>query len=453
MAQTAPVSSGLPNVPFMPLASDIGQDLRWTSIQAFGEVRAETERRAAALSAEDQAVQSMPDASPTKWHRAHTTWFFEQFLLVPHVDGYVPFDDRFAFLFNSYYVAAGPRHARPKRGLITRPSVDDVAAYRAHVDAAVERLIADAPAAKLRDVLKVLEIGLNHEQQHQELILTDIKHALWSSPMRPAYRARPAQLSSPATQVPDPWDTRSYIWQEFKGGIHQIGHAGQGFAFDNEGPRHEVLLRPFRIASRAVTSGEWLEFMADGGYRNPALWLSDGWDAICAQNWEAPLYWERRDKEWWQCTMSGTRRVEESEPVCHVSYYEADAYARWAGARLPLEAEWEIAADRNPSRGTMLEDEVFHPRRTRVADSSHALQQMFGDVWEWTASPYVAYPGFRPAPGALGEYNGKFMCNQFVLRGGSCATPSGHIRATYRNFFPPQARWQFSGVRLASDSD
>ncbi|MBZ5510277.1 MAG: ergothioneine biosynthesis protein EgtB [Acidobacteriia bacterium] len=415
----------------------------------YSEVRATTVRLAAPLSAEDQMLQSMPEASPAKWHLAHTTWFFETFLLTPHARNYRPFDGRFRQLFNSYYKQVGGHPYRGARGLMSRPSLDEVHAYRRGVDEAMLALIERAGDP----VLALVELGLNHEQQHQELILTDIKHALWSSPMRPAYRARPAQLSSPATQVPDPWDTRSYIWQEFKGGIHQIGHAGQGFAFDNEGPRHEVLLRPFRIASRAVTSGEWLEFMADGGYRNPALWLSDGWDAICAQNWEAPLYWERRDKEWWQCTMSGTRRVEESEPVCHVSYYEADAYARWAGARLPLEAEWEIAADRNPSRGTMLEDEVFHPRRTRVADSSHALQQMFGDVWEWTASPYVAYPGFRPAPGALGEYNGKFMCNQFVLRGGSCATPSGHIRATYRNFFPPQARWQFSGVRLASDSD
>jgi ergothioneine biosynthesis protein EgtB len=302
-------------------------------------------------------------------------------------------------------------------------------------------------------VRALVELGLNHEQQHQELILTDIKHALWSSPLRPAYRAQPAQLTSQKTRGPDPGNTRSHVWQEFKGGIHQVGHAGKGFAFDNEGPRHEVLLRPFRIASRAVTSGEWLEFMADGGYRNPQVWLSDGWDTVCALHWEAPLYWERRDSEWRQYTMSGTRRVDECEPICHVSYYEADAYARWAGARLPLEEEWEIAAERNPSRGTMLEDGAFHPQRTRVTDSSHTLQQMFGDVWEWTASPYVAYPGFRPAAGALGEYNGKFMCNQLVLRGGSCATPSGHIRATYRNFFPPQARWQFSGVRLASDSD
>jgi len=406
----------------------------------YSEVRATTVRLAAPLSAEDQMLQSMPEASPTKWHLAHTTWFFETFLLTPHAPNYRPFDDRFRQLFNSYYKQLGGHPYRGARGLMSRPSLDEVHAYRRGVDEAMLALIERANDA----VLALVELVVNHEQQHQELILTDIKHALWSSPLRPAYRAQPIDQSGAAANLK---------WQEFHGAICEIGHRGEEFAFDNEGPRHEVLLRPFRCASRAVTSGEWLEFMADGGYRRPELWLSDGWDAVCAQHWEAPLYWERRDKEWWQYTMSGTRRVDESEPVCHVSYYEADAYARWAGARLPLEEEWEIAAESNPSRGTMLEDEVFHPQRTRVADPSHTLQQMFGDIWEWTASPYVAYPGFRPAAGALGEYNGKFMCNQFVLRGGSCATPSSHIRATYRNFFPPQARWQFSGVRLARDID
>jgi ergothioneine biosynthesis protein EgtB len=427
---------------------EAGDSMRALARQ-YSEVRATTERLAAPLSAEDQMLQSMPEASPAKWHLAHTTWFFETFLLTAHAPNYRPFDGRFRQLFNSYYKALGGHPYRGARGLMSRPSLDEVHAYRRGVDEAMLALIerADAP------VLTLVELGLNHEQQHQELILTDIKHALWSSPLRPAFRAQPVQLSSPATRVPERWDARSHVWQEFKGGIHQIGHAGQGFAFDNEGPRHELLLRPFRCASRAVTNREWLEFMADGGYRNPPLWLSDGWDVVCAQQWEAPLYWERRDKEWWQYTMSGTQRLDEGEPVCHVSYYEADAYARWVGARLPLEEEWEIAAERNPSRGTMLEDEAFHPRRTGVADSSHTLQQMFGDIWEWTASPYVAYPGFRPAPGAIGEYNGKFMCNQLVLRGGSCATPSSHIRASYRNFFPPQARWQFSGVRLARDSE
>jgi ergothioneine biosynthesis protein EgtB len=428
-----------------------------TLARQYSEVRAATVRLAAPLSAEDQMLQSMPEASPAKWHLAHTTWFFETFLLTPHAPNYRPVDSRFRQLFNSYYKQVGGHPYRGARGLMSRPSLDEVHAYRHGVDEAMLALIerGDDP------VLALVELGLNHEQQHQELILTDIKHALWSSPLRPAYRAQPIDQSGAAAKLK---------WQEFHGGICGIGHRDEKFAFDNEGPRHEVVLRPFRCASRAVTSGEWLKFMADGGYRRPELWLSDGWDTVCAQHWEAPLYWERHENDWWQYTMSGTRRVDESEPVCHVSYYEADAYARWAGARLPLEEEWEIAADRSPSRGTMLEDGVFHPRR---ATGKHALAgertpasvvgdggeraptllQVFGDVWEWTASPYVAYPGFRPAAGAIGEYNGKFMCNQFVLRGGSCATPSGHIRATYRNFFPPQARWQFSGVRLARDID
>jgi ergothioneine biosynthesis protein EgtB len=406
----------------------------------YANVRTTTMRLAAPLSAEDQMLQSMPEASPTKWHLAHTTWFFETFLLTPHSSQYRPFDDRFRQLFNSYYKQLGSHPYRGARGLMSRPSLEEVHAYRRGVDEAMLSLIerADDP------VLALIELGLNHEQQHQELILTDIKHALWSSPMRPAYRPRPIHQRDSAAKLQ---------WQEFNGGVGRVGHGSQGFSFDNEGPRHEVLFRPFRIASRAVTNGEWLEFMINGGYHRPELWLSDGWDMVCAQRWEAPLYWECRENGWSQYTMTGTRRVEEAEPVCHVSYYEADAFAHWAGARLPLEEESEIAAVHNPSRGTMLEDDIFHPQRPRAGDPSHTLQQIFGDVWEWTASPYVAYPRFRPAAGALGEYNGKFMCNQFVLRGGSCATPASHIRATYRNFFPPQARWQFSGVRLARDLD
>lgn len=409
----------------------------------YREVRATTMRLAAPLSAEDQMLQSMPEASPTKWHLAHTTWFFETFLLAAHAPDYSSFDDRFRQLFNSYYKQVGPHPYRGARGLMSRPSLEEVHAYRCGVDEAMLELIERADD----DLLALIELGANHEQQHQELILTDIKHALWSSPLRPIYRARPIGQNGAAATLK---------WREFDGGIYQAGHAGGGFAFDNEGPRHEVLLQPFRLASRAVTNGEWLDFMAEGGYRRPELWLSDGWDTVCAQQWEAPLYWDRRDDEWWQYTMSGTRQVEENEPVCHVSYYEADAFARWAGARLPREEEWEIAVGKNPVRGMLLEDEAFHPQGARDNEygaRTPALQQMFGDVWEWTASPYVAYPGFRPAAGALGEYNGKFMCNQMVLRGGSCATPSSHIRATYRNFFPPQARWQFSGVRLASDLD
>jgi ergothioneine biosynthesis protein EgtB len=401
------------------------------------EVRATTMALTAPLSAEDQMLQSMPDASPAKWHLAHTTWFFETFLLVPHDPGYRPFDPRFRELFNSYYKQVGAHPYRGARGLMSRPSLEEVHAYRHGVDEAMLALVERGGD----ELLALVELGMNHEQQHQELIVTDVKHGLWSSPLRPAYRAQPLGWQA--------GEAHPASWQEFKGGIHSVGHAGACFAFDNEGPRHEILLRPFRLASRAVTNGEWLEFMAGGGYRRPELWLSDGWDAVCAQQWEAPLYWQRGDGAWLQYTMSGTRPVDASEPVCHVSYYEADAFARWAGARLPLEEEWEIAAEQNPARGTMLDDQVFHPRRAR----GDLMQQLLGDVWEWTASPYVAYPGFRPVPGAIGEYNGKFMCNQFVLRGGSCATPAGHIRTTYRNFFPPAARWQFSGVRLASDID
>ena len=411
--------------------------------QKYSHVRATTLRLAQPLSAEDQMLQSMPDASPVKWHLAHTTWFFETFILAAHADGYVPIDPRFRRLFNSYYKQVGAHPYRGARGLMSRPSLSEVHAYRRGVDDAVLALIEVATD----EVHALVEIGLHHEQQHQELILTDAKHALWSSPLRPSYRPRPLARAGGAPQL---------TWQNFEGGTHRVGHAGEGFAFDNEGPQHDALLRPFRMASRAVTNGEWLRFMEDGGYRRAELWLSDGWDTVNAQQWNAPLYWECLEDGWWQYTMNGPRAVDPSEPVCHVSFYEADAFARWAGARLPLEEEWEIAAMRNPSRGAMLDDEVFHPRAvsiSRAGDPRHPLLQIFGDVWEWTASPYVAYPGFKPAAGALGEYNGKFMCNQMVLRGGSCATPASHIRATYRNFFPPHARWQFSGVRLASDID
>ncbi len=417
MAQTAPLSGGLPSVAFTPLANDIGQDLRWTSIQAFREVRAETERRTAPLSAEDQVVQSMPDASPTKWHRAHTTWFFEQFLLIPHADGYRPFDDRFAFLFNSYYVAAGPRHARPKRGLITRPGIEEVAAYRAHVDEAVERLIADAPTARLRDVLKVLEIGLNHEQQHQELILTDILHALAENPDCPAY--------DPAWRMPRTGtkDTRGFA--DIPEGIRTIGHQDKGFCFDNEEPAHRALVGPVGVARGLVTNAQWLAFIEDRGYERPELWLSDGWATVQHEGWIAPGYWRSHDGRWSTMSLAGRVPIDPALPVCHVSYYEADAFARWAGKHLPSETEWEVAA-----RGS-------------------ELDSAFGVVWQWTRSAYAPYPGYQPVEGALGEYNGKFMVNQMVLRGSSCATPRGHARISYRNFFYPPARWQFAGVRLA----
>jgi ergothioneine biosynthesis protein EgtB len=388
---------------------------RW--LEAFHAVRCETERRAAPLSDEDQLVQSMADASPIKWHRAHTSWFFEQFLLLAHQSGYRMFDPDFAYLFNSYYVAAGPRHARPARGLITRPPVAEITAYRAHVDAAVADLIAAAEPERLGDVEPIVELGLHHEQQHQELMLTDILHAFAQNPTAPAY--------DPAWRMPDVEGSASGF-VELPQGIHQVGHEGPAFAFDNERPAHRTLLGPVRIARGLVTNAQWLAFMADGGYERPALWLSDGWAAVQAEGWAAPGYWQPVDDQWMSMTLAGLRPIDPDAPVCHVSYYEADAFARWAGYVLPSEFEWEVAA--------------------RSGELSGADQF----VWQWTRSAYAPYPGFETLPGALGEYNGKFMVNQMVLRGGSHATPRGHTRVTYRNFFYPSARWQFSGLRLAA---
>ena len=404
-------------------------------VERYREVRGTTLALAAPLSAEDQMVQSSTETSPTKWHLAHTTWFFETFLLLPNLRGYKPFDERFTYLFNSYYKQLEGHPLRTLRGTFSRPGLREVEDYRRHVDAAMERFLGDATAEQL----DLVELGLNHEQQHQELIVTDIKQAFWTNPVRPAYRERGAERRGEA---------RAMKWVDFSGGDHEIGHAGAEFAFDNESPRHRVHLPAFRLASRLVTNAEYLEFIADGGYQRAELWLSDGWDHITANGWRAPLYWEQREGKWQVFTCAGMRALEMNEPVCHVSFYEADAYARWAGARLATEAEWEVAAATSPSEGNFLESGRLH---VAAAPSGDGLQQMFGDVWEWTASPYVAYPGYKPAAGALGEYNGKFMCNQMVLRGGSCATPQSHIRATYRNFFPPQARWQFMGIRLAND--
>lgn len=387
---------------------------------------------AAPLSAEDCAIQSMPDASPVKWHLAHTTWFFETFVLVPHVPGYRPFDPAFGYLFNSYYNAIGERHPRPERGMLSRPSLDEVRAYREHVDAAMGAA-SNVPHA-------LVELGLHHEQQHQELILTDLKHMLSRNPLRPAY-----QKQWPLTPI----RARAPNWVGFAGGLHEIGHGGAGFAFDNETPRHKVWLEDYEIASHPVTHGDFLDFIADGGYRRPQLWLSAGWDLVRARGWEAPEYWTRRDGTWHTFTLHGEVRVDRNTPICHVSFFEAEAYARWAGARLPTEAEWEVAARNTPLGGNFLESGALHPLALREDPPAGQLAQMFGDVWEWTRSDYAPYPGYRPAEGAVGEYNGKFMCAQYVLRGGSCATPASHIRATYRNFFPPEARWQFSGLRLA----
>jgi len=391
-----------------------------TLARRWRQVRERTEELAASLSPEDQCVQSMPDASPAKWHRAHTTWFFEQFLLVPHLPEYQRFDPAFAYLFNSYYEQAGPRHARPYRGLLTRPSAAEVGAYRAHVDAAMERLLAQpVPAA----VEELVELGLQHEQQHQELLVTDLMHAFSFNPLRPAL--------APGWMEPTAPSREDAVMRPVEGGIVRIGALHSGFAFDNERPCHDALLAPFRIASELVSNAEWCAFIADGGYRQPLLWMSEGWAAVQQNGWEAPMYWERageqHDGAWQQMTPGGMRPLDPAAPVRHVSWYEADAFARWAGKRLPTEEEWETAA-----------------RRGQLADAGRF-------VWEWTGSAYRPYPGFRPPEGAVGEYNGKFMINTMVLRGGSLATPPDHARLTYRNFFHPDRRWQFTGLRLADE--
>ena len=409
---------------------------RARKLDHYSAVRETTIALVAPLSAEDCALQSMPDASPAKWHLAHTTWFFETFVLQPHLPGYRVFDTAYAYLFNSYYNAIGERHPRPERGMLSRPSLEEVLAYRRHVDEAV-RSGWDLPAA-------LIELGLHHEQQHQELILTDLKHLLSRNPLKPAY-----QKHWPLTQV----CARAPRWIGFAGGLYEIGHGddlgGAGFAFDNETPRHRVWLEDFEMASHPVTHGDFLDFIADGGYRRPELWLSAGWDMVRARGWEAPEYWVSRDGAWHTFTLHGEVPVDPNAPICHVSFYEAEAYARWAKARLPGEAEWEVAARGAPATGNFLESGALHPLALREEPAGGRLAQAFGDVWEWTRSEYGPYPGYRPAAGAVGEYNGKFMVGQYVLRGGSCATPASHIRATYRNFFPPEARWQFSGLRLA----
>jgi ergothioneine biosynthesis protein EgtB len=407
-------------------------------LNRFLAIRAFSETLAAPLSPEDQTIQSMPDVSPTKWHLAHTTWFFETFALKPFVAGYRAFDPTYHYLFNSYYEAEGPRHPRPQRGLLSRPGVAEILAYRHHVTQAMARAL-DRPEATNTPLGPIVELGLHHEQQHQELLLMDIKHVLSINPLRPAYRA---DLPRGAGRAP------SLDWLAVEGGLVEIGHQDDSFAFDNEGPRHRVWLEPFRLASRLSTCGEYAAFIEEGGYRRPEFWLSAGWAIVQERDWRAPLYWEKRDGVWHVFTLGGLRAMNADEPVCHVSFYEAAAFAKWAGKRLPREAEWEHAAASAPLDGNTAERGALHP----LAADGTGLTQMFGDVWEWTASPYVAYPGFREPPGAIGEYNGKFMSNQMVLRGGCAVTPPGHVRATYRNFFPPDARWMFGGIRLAEDA-
>lgn len=404
----------------------------------YRRVRDATLALCSTLAPEDTVAQSMPDASPAKWHLAHTTWFFEQFLLASFEPGYHRFRAGWDFLFNSYYQSVGPMHARPRRGLLTRPTLQEVVAYRTCVDAAMQELLdrrGDDAEVRAR-----VTLGLNHEQQHQELLLADILHLFSLNPLQPVYRDTPA---APAVEcAPMRFITGAH-------GIAEIGHAGDGFAYDNETPRHRELLHPHALASRCVTNAEYRQFIDAGGYRNHALWLSEGWDMVRREGWSHPLYWD--DALETTFLLSGRRALEPSAPVCHVSFFEADAFARWAGARLPTEAEWEVMAQALPVTGNFVDSGMLRALPARASDAS-APQQMFGDVWEWTASPYVGYPGYRPAAGALGEYNGKFMCNQWVLRGGSCATPAGHVRASYRNFFPASARWQFSGIRLARDA-
>jgi ergothioneine biosynthesis protein EgtB len=412
-----------------------------TLIGRYQQVREFTERLCQSLVTEDYVIQAMPDVSPPKWHLAHTSWFFETFILAAASPRYHSPHDAYAYLFNSYYVAAGARHCRPKRGLLSRPTVEEVYRYRAYVDQQMTTFLGGLNGREFDTWAPIVELGLHHEQQHQELFLTDLQYNFACNPLRPAY----ASCDIPHRDE----DVSALQWVSFPEGVYWIGHNGRGFSFDNELPRHRCFVEPFQLASRLITNGDYLAFMADAGYERPELWLSLGWETVQREGWKAPLYWERRDDGWWRMTLAGMQPMQAADPVCHVSYYEADSYARWAEARLPTEVEWEAAATPLPIAGNFVEQQNFRPVPLSETDTAVPLAQMFGDVWEWTQSHYSPYPGYAPAPGALGEYNGKFMVNQFVLRGGSCATSVSHIRPTYRNFFPADARWQFTGIRLA----
>ena len=423
-----------------------------TKLSRYRAVRAFTERICEPLATEDYVIQTMPDVSPTKWHLAHTSWFFETFVLESNMAGYQPLDPMYNYLFNSYYNTVGYRHCRPKRGLVSRPTVEQVYIYRAYVDKHMTALLETVDEEAWTALEPIVELGLHHEQQHQELMVTDIKHVFSENPLFPVYSERAddggassadgaaAPLASPLAPPLE--------WIAFDEGIHEVGHQGSGFAFDNEGPRHRVLTPAFELGSRLVTAGEYLAFIEDDGYSRHDLWLSAGWDMVAREQWRAPQYWQQHDDGWRLFTLAGVRTLNPDEPVCHVSYFEADAFSRWAGARLPTEFEWEVASGGLEVKGHFAASMRFHPAPSLTGDG---LQQFFGDVWEWTRSDYAPYPGYAPSEGALGEYNGKFMSGQYVLRGGSCATSADHIRSTYRNFFPPDARWQFSGIRLARD--
>ncbi len=415
-------------------------------IAAFDEVRATTESLVEPLTPEDMVVQSMPDASPARWHLAHSTWFFETFILAQVRPDHPPFHPGFGYLFNSYYNAIGERVARHQRGILSRPTVEEIRQYRRAVDDQIRDVLTTADPDDLNRIAPAITLGLHHEQQHQELLLTDILHAFASNPLRPAYRDDLPE--SPSSLVNGRTTASPLHWLTYPEGIQEIGLEGSAFGFDNERPRHRVFLEPFQLASRPSTNREYLAFLADDGYQRPEFWLSDGWAKVNAGRWKAPLYWEQREDHWWTMTLAGPRLLNLDEPACHLSYFEADAFARWSGARLPTEAEWEIAAEGAPIEGNLLEIGNLHPTPSPAGTPVHPTA-LFGDVWEWTRSPYTAYPGFAPPAGAIGEYNGKFMNGQYVLRGGSCVTSQTHIRSTYRNFFPPESRWQFSGLRLA----
>jgi ergothioneine biosynthesis protein EgtB len=425
--------------------SSIQPSPRHTLLERYHAVRAFTEQLCRPLEIEDYVVQSMPDVSPTKWHIAHTSWFFETFILQPTISNYASLHPQYNYLFNSYYNTVGTRHCRPKRGLISRPTVQEVFTYRHYVDEHMHNLLEQCDDGQLEHIAPIITLGIHHEQQHQELMVTDIKHVLSCNPLHPVYRERTPQTVSAVPPLE---------WISYPEGIVQVGYAGNDFYYDNEGPRHRQFVEPYQLASRLTTNGEYIAFIEDGGYKNPLLWLSNGWNTVQSEEWEAPLYWEKQDGRWFAMDLNGFHEVDPNEPVCHVSYYEADAYARWANARLATEVEWEVAAQNMPITGNFVESEQFHPVALQQQTANGTItqpQQMYGDVWEWTQSAYLGYPGYKPAPGAIGEYNGKFMCNQFVLRGGSCATSITHIRPTYRNFFPPDARWQFMGIRLARE--
>ncbi len=408
----------------------------------FAIVRNFSETLCKSLVTEDYVIQSMPDVSPTKWHLAHTTWFFETFILFKYLKDYKPINPKYSYLFNSYYIQAGERFIRGQRGLLSRPTVQEVYQYRKYVNDHIEKLLNNCDEKTLNELVSLIEIGNNHEQQHQELLLTDIKHVFSINPLYPVY----ADLLSPIVN-----SAPKIEWAEFEEGIYEIGHSGNGFAYDNESPRHKQYLNPFCIASRLVTNKEYIEFIEDGGYKKAEMWLSDGWATVEKEEWDSPMYWIKQDGEWWHFTLTGKHKIDPTEPVCHVSHYEADAFARWTGARLPTETEWEVASEGLPLEGNFVDNGNFHPVAIPENSNGVKLKQMFGDVWEWTSSAYLPYPGYKTLPGALGEYNGKFMSNQMVLRGGSCATSKSHIRRTYRNFFPPCSRWQFMGIRLAKD--